>query len=579
MIKSLFIQHYALIEELSVEFSHARTPSGQGLVIITGETGAGKSIIVGALSLIIGDRANADVIRVGNDKAIVEGVFDIAGNKKVKILLEENELDQSDELIIRREISAKGQSRCFVNDTPITIGLQKRIGELLVDLHGQHEHQSLLRRETHIEMLDDFGGLVGLVEEYQSAFRRLGDATNVLQEMRSREERLREKREFYQFQIQEIDAVAPRAGEEEQLESELKILENAETLFTATGKLYEMMYEGEQSIHDLLVLVRNQLRDLSEIDKQFDVGAKESESAVSIISELAKFTQSYNAKIEFNPERLESLRQKLGRLAQLKRKYGGSLESVIAHREKVGREVALAENFDEVMEKLVAEVEAARGECTTLAQRLTAKRLETARKIDKGIVAELNKLGIRNAVFTTAIKQVEMENGAISVPFITLGKRRVVLNLRGCDDVEFLISTNLGEEVKPLVKVASGGEVSRIMLALKSILAKTDRLPVLIFDEIDVGVSGRVAQAVGLSLKSLSSFHQVIAITHLPQIAGLADTHFVVSKSEDGKRTTTSMRKLSLDERVREVAKLMSGAEVTEAGLKGARELMSISNT
>jgi DNA repair protein RecN (Recombination protein N) len=576
MIKSLFIQHYALIEELSVEFSHARTPSGQGLVIITGETGAGKSIIVGALSLIIGDRANADVIRVGNDKAIVEGVFDIAGNKKVKILLEENELDQSAELIIRREISAKGQSRCFVNDTPITIGLQKRIGELLVDLHGQHEHQSLLRRETHIEMLDDFGGLVGLVEEYQSAFRRLGDATNVLQEMRSREERLREKREFYQFQIQEIDAVAPRAGEEEQLESELKILENAETLFTATGKLYEMMYEGEQSIHDLLVLVRNQLRDLSEIDKQFDVGAKESESALSIISELAKFTQSYNAKIEFNPERLESLRQKLGRLAQLKRKYGGSLESVIAHREKVGQEVALAENFDEVMEKLVAEVEAARGECTTLAQRLTAKRLETARKIDKGIVAELNKLGIRNAVFTTAIKQVEMENGAISVPFITLGKRRVVLNLRGCDDVEFLISTNLGEEVKPLVKVASGGEVSRIMLALKSILAKTDRLPVLIFDEIDVGVSGRVAQAVGLSLKSLSSFHQVIAITHLPQIAGLADTHFVVSKSEDGNRTTTSMRKLSLDERVQEVAKLMSGAEVTEAGMVGARELMGM---
>lgn len=570
MIKSLFIKNYAVIEELSVEFSN-------GLVIITGETGAGKSIIIGALGLIIGERASTDVIRAGSDKAIAEGAFDISGNEKVGALLKDNELDVADELIVRREISAKGQSRCFVNDTPITIGLQKQIGELLVDLHGQHEHQSLLRREMHIEMLDDFGGLAGLVEEFQSSYRKLADGSVQFEEMRAREERLREKQEFYQFQLQEIGAIAPQAGEEEQLESELKILENAETLYTATGKIYEMLYEGEQSIHDLLVLVRNQLHDLAEIDKQFEGGAKESESAVAIISELAKFTQSYNAKVEFNPERLEVIRQRLGRLAQLKRKYGGSLESAIAHRHRIGEEVALAENFDEVIEALSAEVESARKECATLAQRLTGKRHETAKKIDKGIVSELTKLGIQNATFATQITQSEMENGSASVPFIHSGKKRVALNARGCDDVEFLISTNLGEEVKPLVKVASGGEVSRIMLALKSILAKSDRLPVLIFDEIDVGVSGRVAQAVGLSLKSLSSFHQVIAITHLPQIAGLSDTHFTVSKSEDARRTKTTMRKLSLEERVQEVAKLMSGTEVTEAGLKGARELMSVS--
>ena len=572
MIRSLFIKNYTLIDELSVEFSN-------GLVIITGETGAGKSIVIGALGLVIGARASADVIRAGNEKAIVEGVFDISGNQKVKALLRENNLDVSDETIIRREISSKGQSRCFVNDTPITIGAQKQIGELLVDLHGQHEHQSLLRRETHIEMLDDFGGLAGLAEEFLSAFRKLGEASSQLEDLRAREERLKEKLEFYQFQMQEIGTVAPQAGEEEQLESDLKILENAETLFTVTGKLHEMLYGSEQSLHDLIVQVRNELQKLSEIDNQFTTGAKESETALAIISELAKFTQDYNAKVEFNPERLESIRQRLGKLAQLKRKYGGSLDSVIVHREKVGQEVAFAENFGEVMEKLIAEVDAARKECAVLAQRLTVKRLETARKVDKGIVAELNKLGIQNATFITSIKQIELENGAASVPFIALGKKRVALNLRGCDDVEFLISTNLGEDVKPLVKVASGGEVSRIMLALKSILAKSDRLPVLIFDEIDVGVSGRVAQAVGLSLKSLSSFHQVVAITHLPQIAGLADTHFVVSKSEDGKRTATTMRKLSLDERVREVAKLMSGAEVTEAGLRGARELMSTSKS
>jgi DNA repair protein RecN (Recombination protein N) len=570
MIKSLFIKNYAVIEELSVEFSN-------GLVIITGETGAGKSIIIGAVGLIIGERASTDVIRAGSDKAIVEGTFDISGNKKVRALLKENSLDVTSELMVRREISMKGQSRCFVNDTPITIGLQKQIGELLVDLHGQHEHQSLLRRGMHIEMLDDFGGLVGPVEEFQYAYRKLNDAFSRLGELHAREERLREKREFYQFQIQEIDAVAPQTGEEEQLENELKILENAETLYTATGKIYEILYEGEQSIHDMLVLVRNQLYDLAKIDKQFETGAKESESAVAVVSELAKFTQSYNAKIEFNPERLDAIRQRLGRLAQLKRKYGGSLESVVVHRQKIGEEVALAESFEEMFGTLTGEVEAARKECGILAQRLTVRRHEAAKKIDKEIISELMRLGIQNATFATQITQIEMENGTASAPFIKSGRKRIALNSRGCDDVEFLISTNLGEEVKPLVKVASGGEVSRIMLALKSILAKSDRLPVLIFDEIDVGVSGRVAQAVGLSLKSLSSFHQVIAITHLPQIAGLSDTHFTVSKSEDARRTKTTMRKLSLDERVQEVAKLMSGTEVTEAGLMGARELMSVS--
>jgi DNA repair protein RecN (Recombination protein N) len=568
MIKSLSIKNYALIEELAIDFSN-------GLVIITGETGAGKSIIIGALGLIIGERANTDVVRAGSDKAIVEGVFDISGNKKVRALLRDNELDGTEELIVRREISIKGQSRCFVNDTPITIGLQKQMGEFLVDLHGQHEHQSLLRREMHVEMLDEFGGLTGLVGEFQTAFRVLTAASSQLDEMRVREERLREKREFHQFQIQEIDAVAPQAGEEEQLENELKILENAETLFAATGKIYEMLYEGEQSIHDLLVIVRNQMHDLAAIDKQFENGAKESESAVAIINELAKFTQSYNARIEFNPDRLETIRQRLGKIAHLKRKYGGSLDTVLAHREKIGEEFTLAENFEEIIRRLEADVEAARRECGTLAQRLTAKRNETARKLDKSIVAELSKLGIQHASFTTQILQTSVEGK--SVPFMVVGKKRTALNTRGCDDVEFLISTNLGEEVKPLVKVASGGEVSRIMLALKSILAKSDRLPVLIFDEIDVGVSGRVAQAVGISLKSLSSFHQVIAITHLPQIAGLADIHFAVAKVEEGKRTKTTVHKLSVEERVREVAKLMSGAEVTEAGLKGARELMNIS--
>ncbi len=569
MLKTLTIKNYALIDELDVEFS-------SGLAIITGETGAGKSIIIDALSLILGARASSEEVRTGAEKAVVEAVLNVAGNKKLAALFEATDITVSDELILRREISAKGQSRSFVNDSPTTSAFQKQVGELLVDLHGQHEHQSLLRVETHVEMLDEFGGLNNMVSEFQAAYATLRDLSSQLKELRRKEEQLREKRDYFQFQIEEIDAVSPRRGEEEELETELKILENAEKLFGATGKLYEMLYEGEQSIHDLLVVVRNQLEELGGIDKQFEESSKECQSAVAVVGELAKFIQGYNARVEFNPEKLEQTRERLGRLAYLKKKYGGSPESVIAHREKIGKEVALAENFDAVIGKLSKEVEAARTACASIAQRLTAKRQEIARKIDKAIVGELAKLGIQNGKFTTRIMQIEAAADETTAGYILVEGKQVVLNDRGCDEVEFLISTNLGEEVKPLVKVASGGEVSRIMLALKGILAKSDRLPVLIFDEIDVGVSGRIAQAVGLSLKSLSQFHQVIAITHLPQIAGLADAHYVVYKIENGKRTSTSIRALTLDERVREVAKLMSGTEVTEAGMRGARELMSI---
>ncbi|HEX7572681.1 MAG TPA: DNA repair protein RecN [Bacteroidota bacterium] len=569
MLKTLNIKNYALIEELTVEFS-------SGLVIITGETGSGKSIIIDALGLILGARTSADVVRKGSNRAVVEGTFHIAGNGKLQQILDENGITAADELIVRREISSKGQSRCFIADSPATLALQKQVGELLVDLHGQHEHQSLLHIDTHIAMLDDFGGLDGIVAEFQGARKKLREIVEELDGLRQRERQLAEKREFYEFQIAEIDAVAPRAGEEEELGRELTILENAEKLFAITGSLYGMLYDGEQSVHDLLVIVRNQLQDLAVIDNQFTDAAKECASAGAVVGELAKFIQGYNARVEFNPERLDALRDRLGKLALLKRKYGGSVESTLAHREKIGQEVLLAENFNEVIDRLMQGLGDARAVCSAIAGRLSAKRHDIAKKVDRAVVEELEKLGVRHARFTTRILQTELPSGGDGPDFVNAGRKNVRLNQRGYDDVEFFISTNLGEEDMPLVRVASGGEVSRIMLALKSILAKSDRLPVLIFDEIDVGVSGRVAQAVGRSLKNLSNFHQVIAITHLPQIAGLGDTHFTVEKTERGTRTTTGMRRLSLEEQVHEVARLLSGAEVTDAGLLGARELMGL---
>lgn len=573
MLKSFYVKNYALIDELRVEF-------GSGLNIITGETGAGKSILIDAMSLMLGERATTEVIRKGEDKAIVEGIIGMTEQKALRAFLAEREIDVEDELILRREISTKGQSRCFINDSPVPVSVLKEVGDLLVDLHGQHEHQSLLRTETHVDFLDDFGGLDGLVKEFREAYDTLKGLFAELEELSHKEQQLQERRDLYEFQINEIDAVSPQPGEEDALESELKILENAEKLFETTSRLYQTLYEGEQALYDQLVLVRNQLEDLAAIDKSFEETKKECASVVAAISEVTKFIQSYNSKIEFNPERLEQIRERLGQLSLLKKKYGGSIDSILQHREKIGAEFALAENFEKELAKLHERIEQARKECSDVAQRLSTKRRELVPRINKSVVAELAKLGIANATFDVVITNTPIgrENGeeAKQKAFVKLGREFYEATPKGIDVVEFFLSTNVGEDPKPLAKVASGGEISRIMLALKTILAKSERLPLLIFDEIDVGVSGRIAQAVGKSLKALSQFHQVIAITHLPQIAGLADHHFVVEKIEEKKRTYTRIRQLSDEERVEEVAKLMSGAEVTEAGLEGARELMGL---
>jgi DNA repair protein RecN (Recombination protein N) len=573
MLKTLLIKNYALIEEVEVEFE-------SGLNIITGETGAGKSILIDALSLVLGERASSEVIRRGAEKAVVEAVFGISGNKRVCDFVKSQDLEFSNDLILRREVSAKGHNRCFLNDTPVALSALQAMGNLLVDLHGQHDHQSLLRVETHIDMLDDFGGLAGLKEEYAASYDRLTSLFSYLEELQAKERQLRERKDLYEFQIQEIDALGPQQGEEDALERELKILENSEKLYEATSSLHQMLYEGEQAVYDQLVLARNQLEDLARIDPAFEEIKNECASAVAIISEVSKFIQSYNSKVEFNPERLEQIRDRLGKLALLKKKYGGSVDAIIGHRGKIGEEFALAENFEGEIKKLMTNIEDERRTCSAASQRLSAKRRDHVGKINNSVSAELSKLGISNARFDVKVENhpIGKSNGSSqpSRAYVKLGREFFQATPKGIDSVEFHISTNLGEELKPLVKVASGGEISRIMLALKSILAKSERLPLLIFDEIDVGVSGRIAVSVGKSLKSLSQFHQVVAITHLPQIAGLADTHFVVEKVEREKRTRTRLRKLELDERVREVAKLMSGTQVTEAGLKGARELMGL---
>lgn len=566
MLKALKIKDYVLIDSIEIDFE-------SGLNIITGETGVGKSIIIDAMNLLVGERASNDVIRSGASKAVVEGVFDVSGNQSVLNFLGDNSYDLSSELIVRREVSSKGSNRSFINDTPAPLSHLKEIGKYLIDLHGQHEHQSLLRSETHIELLDNFGGLEKLLDEYRVHYRNLNKLFKEIKELQSKEKLLREKKDFYEFQAKEIDEINPKANEDEDIATRLRILENSEKLHDATARIYEMLYESDSAVYDQMIKIRNLLEDLSKIDNIFSDMKKETVTITSIVDELAKFIQSYNSRIEFSPELLEEYRERLGSLILLQKKYGGSLESVIEYRKKIEKELDLAENFEIEIANLESQIEKERKKCSDSAVRLSQKRRETAEKISKSILTVLKELGIPNPKFEAKIanRQIDDKNS-----FVKLGNDFYKADTTGFDEIEFYISTNPGEEVKPLAKVASGGEVSRIMLSLKTILAKSDRLPMMVFDEIDVGVSGRIAQKVGRALKNLSEFHQIISITHLPQIAAFSDSHYIVEKRVKANKSFSTIRKLKADEKVLEIAKLISGEEVTDTSLKTAKELMEV---
>lgn len=565
MLKSLEIKDYALIEHLQVEF-------GEGLNIITGETGAGKSIIVDAMGLLLGGRASTEVIRKGAAKSFVEGFFNIKDNAKVKKLLLNNDVETTNELIIRREISLKGANRCFVNDSPVPLTFINQLGDLLIDLHGQHEHQSLLRSETHIDFLDQYVDNNLLLAEYRKTFNDYQKKIDELKTLKKKEKSLNEKKEFYSFQIKEIDSVSPKENEDDELSNELKILENSERLLELTTSIYQTLFEGENSVQDILSEANRKLGELELIDKTFSVTEKESRNILSQINDIAETIRSYNSKIDIEPKHLEEVRQRLGTLTLLKKKYGGSIQAILMHRKKIGEELSLAENFSKKIKEIKNEIEKSRDNCGNLAIDISNKRKSKIPLIEESINKTLNELGIEHSSFNV---KIERSLAVDEDPnYILSNNKKIKITNNGCDEVEFFISTNIGEDVKPLIKVASGGEISRVMLALKSVLAKTEALPVLIFDEIDAGISGRIAQKVGKALEELSQSHQIIAITHLPQIAGNAHHHYAVNKKLVGDRVVSSINKLDNNQRVNEIAKLMSGEEITEASIKGAKELI-----
>lgn len=563
MLKSLEIRNYALLDHVNVKFNN-------GLLILTGETGAGKSIFIDAMGAILGDKTDQSVIRHGADKAVVEAIFSTDESYEVQELLKNLELwYDSGDLILRREILNSGRSRSFVNDTPVTNATLVDIGDFLVDLHGQHEHQSLLRVPEHMKFLDTFGRLQNEVAEIGGLFQDIQTYQQKLDDLKDRGARIKEKKDLVEFQLDEIEKINPRLEEETELEREEKLLHNSEKLFQISNSAYKTLYEEEASVYERLSEVSDQLNDLSKIDERLTAVSSEFESARIIVQETANFIQNYISNFDFNSERLEEIRLRLAELSGLKKKFGGSLENVIQHRDKIRAELETMSNLDSEIASLQKQVVQKKNKYSEKALELSRKRQEAARNLKALIEKNLMELGMEQAVLEIQVSQEEHRDG-----FVEQNEIKYKAGKKGIDEVQFFLAANPGSPPRPLVKVASGGEISRVMLALKLAQADTDRLPVMIFDEVDSGVSGRIAQAVGRNLQKLSAAHQIICITHLPQIACMGHEHFLVEKFSDSNETRTTVRRLDDEERVLAVAKLLGGEHISQTHLESAKQLI-----
>ena len=561
MIKSLYIKDFALIDELDVQFE-------SGLNVMTGQTGAGKSIIIGALNMILGERADTEVIRQGAEKAISEASIHVGKNDWLETYLEENAVDFREELILRREIRQNG-SRAFINDTPVNISVLKKVGDQLVDLHGQHDHQMLLKDENHLGVIDQFESVQPVLKEYRQEYKKMADLQKELRDLKRRERELREKTDLYRFQVNELENAELNVHEEDEMRAEMNLLDNAEDLDQKASAIAEIGNGDDISLMEMLNNIKLHLEDMSRIEPEFEQYLEEVNTARISIQEAIQFAERYRNGIEFNPQRLEKLRQRQAELNQLQKKYQRSVPELIEYCSEIKAELNVAENFDLEIERIENKISEQAENLEAKAVDLHKIRMEVGQKLSADIVDALQNLGIEHGQFHVNVSWLESENGWIKVKGST-----VDCTANGCDDVRFFISTNKGEEPKPLAKVASGGEVSRVMLSLKSILAKEYHLPVMIFDEIDTGISGKISEKVGREMRKLSELCQIVAITHQPQIASQAHKHYRVEKLEENERTITKIIPLSEEEHIHEIAALMSGEEITDSAISSAKELI-----
>ena len=556
MLQLLSISNIALIDDLRVEFDGA-------LNLLTGETGSGKSIIVDALGVLIGGRFTSELLKSGAERGSIEGLFLLAPNPQLESLLENSGLQNGDELIIRREISAGGRNKIFINNQLATQSLLRDLRPFLVDIHGQGDQQTLFDTDTHLELLDSFAGHHALRAEVAEAYEALTGLQRELATLRKDSAEKFQLLDTLQFQIAELENAQLSLGEDERLEEERRRLSNVEKLTTLCQSSYSRIYEDDDAALARLRQTLKEIEELSEYDSGFREYLEGLESARAVLEDLSFALRDFADKLEFSPSRLATIADRLAELSRLKRKYGGAIEAALEHLAQSQDRLRQIETSDEREQQLTAELQTAQQRYLETARKLHKQRVKAAKALEKAVEQGIAEVAMESARFEVQV------NGDLGSDDVNGAAGR-----NGIDRVEFYFSANVGEEVKPLARVASGGEASRLMLVLKTVSNASEFPRTIVFDEIDSGIGGRVSEAVGIKLKKLSETNQVLCVTHQPQIARFADNHLVVQKEAHDGRTLVNINKLDRAGRVEEIARMLTGAEITDSARRHARELL-----
>ncbi|HXU38781.1 MAG TPA: DNA repair protein RecN [Blastocatellia bacterium] len=564
MLTCLNISNIALIDDLTVEFDRS-------LNLLTGETGSGKSIIVDALGVLIGGRFTLDLLKAGRDRGFIEGLFSIEQNRDLERLLADSGIDiesvDGPEVIIRRELAAGGRNKILINHQLATQSLLRELRPFLVDIHGQGDQQTLFDTGTHLELLDAFAGVSALKDEVALSFKNWSAIKRELDEHGKQEAEKFQLLDILKFQIDELERSQLVVGEDEQLDEERRRLNNVEKLTTLCAESFALVYDDSDSAITRIRQTARRVEELSGYESRFRQHLDAIEGARALLEDLAFSLRDFADKLEFSPARLDSIEDRLAELSRLKRKYGGSIESALEHLARSQDRMRQIERSDEREAELKRELDAALAAYVKLATKLHQERARAAKKFERAVERDLAEVAMEHAKFQVQItswNEAESDSEEATRSF----------SATGIDRVEFYFSANAGEAARPLVRVASGGEASRLMLVLKTVAGASEFPRTIVFDEIDTGIGGRVSEAVGSKLKKLSATNQVLCVTHQPQIARFADTHLLVRKESAAGRTDISVERLDRRARVEEIARMLTGAEITETARRHARELL-----
>ena len=564
MLQELSIKNFAIIDDLHICFS-------DGLNILSGETGAGKSVIINAVNLLLGSRADAGFIRTGEDCAELEALIQIMPDAGVKDILRAYDYDISGGLVIRRIISRNNRHKIYLNGRMTTMKMLNSITEHLASISGQHAHQLLLKEEQHLMILDHFGGLMPMREKVQNCFHRITPHVRRLNELTAIKKQQAEKIHLLAFQKNEILEACVSLGEDAELERERAILKNGETLYQAVYTGIEELYSARNAVVERLGEVKKGLERACRIDSELCSKVEDIDSTTFQIEDIVQGLRTYLSNIQIDDSRLEQVETRIDALQKLKRKYGGSLETVLSHLETIETELSGIENISDEIGETEDTLSLLREEMAELALKLSEKRKHVAEILARKVEDELSSLNMSHTRFKILIRPIPAEK---DTDFYLITQEGDAFSESGADRVTFLISPNVGESLRPLAQIASGGELSRIVLALKTILAQTGSVETVIFDEVDAGIGGSTAEVVGRKLTSIAAYHQVICITHLPQIAKFGDHHFRISKHVSDGRTRTIIEPLDDDDRVQEIARMLGGVTMTQTTLEHALEML-----